>query len=101
MCAKMIFLLQFKCNPRLPRCLSGPGNWPGIDGNVGNHGIENFIKVTKHLTKLKETLTNYVYEKSHFKKTVRMKLSVDSRFSNVFYGKKQKPGYAGNQQKAF
>ena len=22
--------------------------------------IENFIKVTKHLTKLKETLTNYV-----------------------------------------
>ena len=30
--------------------------------------IENFIKVTKHLTKLKETLTNYVWEKSNFKK---------------------------------
>ena len=30
--------------------------------------IENFIKVTKHLTNLKETLTNYVWEKSHFKK---------------------------------
>ena len=30
--------------------------------------IEHFIKVTKHLTKLKETLTNYVWEKSHFKK---------------------------------
>ena len=30
--------------------------------------IENFIKVTKHLTKLKETLINYVWEKSHFKK---------------------------------
>ena len=30
--------------------------------------IENFIKVTKHLTKLKETLTNFVWEKSHFKK---------------------------------
>ena len=29
---------------------------------------ENFIKVTKNLTKLKETLTNYVWEKSHFKK---------------------------------
>ena len=30
--------------------------------------IENFIKVTKHLTKLKETLTNYIWEKSNFKK---------------------------------
>ena len=30
--------------------------------------IEKFIKVTKHLTKLKEALTNYVWEKSHFKK---------------------------------
>ena len=30
--------------------------------------IEKFIKVTKHLTKLKETLTNYVWEKPHFKK---------------------------------
>ena len=30
-----------------------------------------------------------------------MKPFVDSRFSNVFYGKKQKPGNAGNQQKAF
>ena len=30
--------------------------------------IENIIKVTKQLTKLKETLTNYVWEKSNFKK---------------------------------
>ena len=30
-----------------------------------------------------------------------MKLSVDSGLSNVFYGKKRKPGNAGNQQKAF
>ena len=30
--------------------------------------IENFIKVTKDFTKLKDTLTNYVWEKSHFKK---------------------------------
>ena len=29
--------------------------------------IENFIKVTKHLTKLKDTSTNYVWQKSHFK----------------------------------
>ena len=30
-----------------------------------------------------------------------MKLSVDSGFSSVFYGKKRKPENAGNQQKAF
>ena len=30
-----------------------------------------------------------------------MKLSVDSGFSNVFYGKKRKPGNAGSQQKTF
>ena len=28
----------------------------------------NFTKVTKYLTKLKEILINYVWEKSHFKK---------------------------------
>ena len=30
--------------------------------------MESFIKVTKYLTKLKEALINYVWEKSHFKK---------------------------------
>ena len=30
--------------------------------------IENLMKVTKDFTKLKDTLTNYVREKSHFKK---------------------------------
>ena len=30
--------------------------------------IEIFIKVTKDFTKLKDTLTTYVWEKSHFKK---------------------------------
>ena len=29
---------------------------------------KNFIKVIKYLTKLKETLINFVWEKSHFKK---------------------------------
>ena len=47
--------------------------------------MENFIKVTKQLTKLKETLTNYVWDKSLLQKTIRMKLSIDSGFSNVFY----------------
>ena len=30
--------------------------------------MENFIKVTKYITKLKGTLINYFWEKSHFKK---------------------------------
>ena len=29
---------------------------------------ENFTKVTKYLTKFKETLINYVWKKSHVKK---------------------------------
>ena len=29
---------------------------------------ENFTKAFKYLTKFKETLINYVWEKSHFKK---------------------------------
>ena len=51
---------------------------------------ENFTKVTKYLAKFKETLINYVWEKSHVKKAVRSKFSVDSAFSNMFYGKKTK-----------
>ena len=39
--------------------------------------------------------------KSHVKKAVKIKFSVNSAFSNMFYGKKRKPGNAGNQQKAF
>ena len=34
-------------------------------------------------------------------KTVRIKLSVDSAFSNMLYRKKRNAGNAGNQQKAF
>ena len=30
--------------------------------------MEHFTKVTKHLTKFKETLINYVWEKSYVKK---------------------------------
>ena len=35
------------------------------------------------------------------RKTVRIKFSVDSAFSNMLYSKKRKPRNAGNQQKAF
>ena len=43
-----------------------PGRFPGIAENAENHG--NFTKVTKHLTRFKETLISYVWEKSHVKK---------------------------------
>ena len=62
---------------------------------------ENFTKVTKYLTKFRETLKNYVWGKISRQKAVRIKVSVDSAFSNRLYGKKRKPGNAGNQQKAF
>ena len=42
-----------------------------------------------------------MFGKNLTSKTVRTKFSVDSAFSNVLYGKKQKPANAGNQQKAF
>ena len=62
---------------------------------------ENFTKVNKYLTKFKETLINYVLEKSHLKKAERTTFSVGSAFLNMLYGKKQKPGNVGNKQKAF
>ena len=62
---------------------------------------ENFTKVTKYLTKFQETLINYGWGKSHVKKQLELKFSVASAFSNMLYGKKRKPGNAGNQQKAF
>ena len=40
-------------------------------------------------------------EKISHQKVVRIKFSVDSAFSNMLYGKKQKPGNAVNPQKAF
>ena len=40
-------------------------------------------------------------EKISRQKVIKIKFSVDSAFLNMLYGKKQKPGNAGNQQKAF
>ena len=46
------------------------GQFPGIDGNAGNHGKDgNFIKVTKYLTKQKETLINMFGENITSKNT--------------------------------
>ena len=53
------------------------------------------------LNHTKRNINKLCLGKISLQKTVTMKLSVDSRFSNVFYDKKRKPGNAGNQQKAF
>ena len=87
-----------KYNDQLMR----PGRFPGITRNAGNYGHDGkFHKSRQCLTRQKETLINYVLAKISRHKTVRIKFSVDSEFSNMLYGKKRKPGIAGNQQKTF
>ena len=74
---------------------------PRKAGNAGNHGNNSkFHKSGKTLYQTKR-YTNEYLGKIWLQKTVRMKLSVHSGFSNVFYDKKRKPGNAGNQLKAF
>ena len=76
-----------------------PGQFPGIAEKAGNR--RNVGKVTKYLTKLKLTLKKLCLGKISGQKTVRIKFSVCSAFSNMFYGKNRKHGNARNQQKAF
>ena len=46
-----------------------PGRFSGIAGKAGNHGNDGkFHESHKYLTKFKETLINYVWEKSQVKK---------------------------------
>ena len=76
-----------------------PGRFPGIAGNAGNHG--NNSKFDQTLNQTKRDINKLCLGKISLQKTLRMKLSVDSGFSNVFYCKKRKYGNVGNQQKAF
>ena len=81
---------------------SGPGRFPGSAGNAGNRGNNRKIHESDQtLNQTKRDISKLCLRKISFQKTVRMKLFVDSGFSNVSYGKKRKPGNAGNQQKAF
>ena len=73
------------------KCGRGQVDSPELPETLAiTESTENFTKVTKYLTKFKETLKNCFGEISR-QKAVRIKFSVDSR----------KPGNAGNQQKAF
>ena len=79
-----------------------PGRFPATAGNARNHGNNRkFHKGDQTLNQTKRDIEKLCLGKISLQKTVRMKLSVDSGFSNVFYGKKRKPGNTGNQQKAF
>ena len=78
-----------------------PGWLPGIAGNARNH--RNNRKLHKSdwtLNQPKRDINKLCLGKTSLQKTVRMKLSVDSRFSKVLYGKKQKPRNAWKKQKA-
>ena len=79
-----------------------PGRFPGIAGNAGNHGNDGkFHESHKILNQIYRNVNKLCLGKISRQKEVRIKFSVDSTFSNMFYGKKQKPWNAGNQQKAF
>ena len=59
------------------------------------------ISSDQTLNQTKTDINKLCLGKISLQKTVRMKLSVDFGFSNVFYGKKRKPRKARNRQKAF
>ena len=91
----MNFLYQFSLKGFIPR----PIRFPGIAGNHGNDG--KFYKSHQILNQTKRYINKLCLGKISRYKTVRIKFSVDSGFSNKPYDKKRKHGNAGNQHKAF
>ena len=82
--------------------LSGPGRFPGIAINAGNHGNDRkFHKSHQILNQTKRYINKLCLGKISRYKTVGIKFSVDSGFSNKPYEKKRKHGNAGNQRIAF
>ena len=89
---------MLKVNKRSTR---QPGRFPGIAENAGNHRNNRKIhKSDQTFNQTKRDINELCLGKISLQKTVRMKLSVDSVFSNVFMVKR-KPGNDGIQQKAF
>ena len=91
----MNFLYQFSLKGFIPR----PIRFPGIAGNHGNDG--KFYKSHQILNQTKRCINKLCLGKISRYKTVRIKFSVDSGFSNKPYDKKRKHGNAGNQHKGF
>ena len=79
-----------------------PGRFPRIAGNAGNHGKdEKFHKSDQIFNQTKRNINKLCLGKISLQKTLRIRFSVYSGFSNELYGKKRKYGNARNQQKAF
>ena len=67
-----------------------PGRFPGITENAGNHGNNRkFYKSDQALKQTKRDINKLCMGEISLQKTVAMKLSVDSGFSNVFCGKNE------------
>ena len=82
--------------------MCGPGRFPGIAGHAGNHENDGkFHKSHQILNQTKRCINKLCLGKISRYKAIRIKLSVDSRFSNKLYDRKRKHGNAGNQHKAF
>ena len=81
---------------------SGSGQFLGIARNARNHGNDRkFHKSHQILNQTKRYINKLYLGKISRYKTVTIKFSVDSGFSNKVYDKKRKHGNAGNQHKAF
>ena len=79
-----------------------PGQFSGIAGNAGNYGKDGkFHKNDQILNRTERSVNKLCSRRISLQRTLRIKLSVDSSFTNELYGKKRKSGNAGNQQKAF
>ena len=79
-----------------------PVRFPGIAGNAGNHRKDGKFHKSDHIiNQTKRSINKLCLGKISLQKTLRIKFSVDSGFSNELYGKKRKPVNTGNQQKAF
>ena len=63
-------------------------------------GQVDFPELPEELEILNQNINKLCLGKISRQKAVRIKFSVDSAFSSMFYGRKRKPGNAGNQQKA-
>ena len=68
-----------------------PGRFPGIPGSVGNHGNDGkFHKSHQIFNQTKRYINKLCLGEISRYKTVRIKFSVDSGFSNKPYDKKTK-----------
>ena len=99
---KTRYLIILRVGSRIIIIHWGPGQFPNIAGNTGNHRNNRKIHNSdQKLNQTKRDTNKLCLGKISLQKTLRIKLSVDSGFWSVFYGRKWKLGNAGNEQKAF